>query len=348
MNMSYMMETEINSQSEILGNLIEKYILNYCVLMDIPLKISRIVIVGSGSSYNAGLFGKSFFENISDVETNVEYASEIANSNFDNFSSDTVYIFVSQSGKSEDVIEAFKKAKNMGAKTFAITNNKDSYLYENADYKFDIMADREYAIAATKTFSATVLMLWIIAVKIAQNKHFDVSDETKNIYSLKNDIDAAIKDIDNIDIAVKFLAKQKGFSIIGLGENFALAKETALKIKETCYINTGAYPMGDFLHGHYALLNKSNVLLTFITSYTAENEFNLYKKIISNYKTKVVLISDGYEDYNSDILIKFKKAESKIVNILCMIVVIQLLAFKMAVKLRHNVDKPKGLNKVVV
>ena len=80
MNMSYMMEMEIKSQSEIIESLVKKYIVNYCVLMDIPLEISKISIIASGSSYNAGVFGKYFFESIPNVETSVEYASEVANS----------------------------------------------------------------------------------------------------------------------------------------------------------------------------------------------------------------------------------------------------------------------------
>jgi len=342
-----MMESEINSQSEVLGNLVEKHIVNYCVLADIPVNISRIVIVGSGSSYNAGLLAKNFFQNIADIETSVEYASEIANSDFDNFRPDTTYIFVSQSGKSEDVISAFNKVKRMNAKTVAITNNIESYLYEKADYKFNINAQREYAIAATKTFSATVLILWIIALKAAQNKHLAITNEIKGIYTIKNHLIELFKNIENLNGAAKFLAKQKGFSIVGLGQNFAIAKEASLKIKETCYINTNAYPMGEFLHGHFALLNENKVLLAFLTSYATENEISIYKKIISTYKTKSIIISDEFNDFKSKYLIKFNKSESKIINTLCMIIIIQLLAFKMARRLHHNVDKPTGLNKVV-
>lgn len=348
MNMSYMMESEINSQTDILGNLVEKYIVNYCIMLDIPVEIKRVVIVGSGSSYNAGLFAKSFFRNIADTEATVEYASEIANSNFDNFSNDSFYIFVSQSGQSEDVINAFEKIKRMGARTLAITNNIDSHIFKYADFRFYLDTKREYAIAATKTFSASVLALWLIAVKTAQNKHLDVSEEIKNIYSIKTNLSNMIKDVDNLDYAIKFLAKQSGFSIVGIGDNFALAKETALKIKETCYINTSAYPMGEFIHGHYAILNKDRVLLTFITDYTTPKEIEIYKKIITTYKKcKAVIISDSYEDYNSHLLVKFKKSETKIINTLFMIILIQTLAFKMAIRLRHNVDKPKGLDKVV-
>ena len=150
-------------------------------------------------------------------------------------------------------------------------------------------------------------MLWILAVKIAQNKHIDVSEQVKNIYMLKEDIEHSIKDLDNIDSSVKLLSGLKDFSIIGLGEYYPLAREASLKIKETCYINTSPYPTGEFVHGHFALLNKSKVFLTFITHDASENELALLNKILKTYKTKSLVISDLYEDYNCDILIKFNK-----------------------------------------
>ncbi len=347
MNMSYVMETEIYSQGQIVEDLIKKYVINYCVLMDIPIEINRISIIAAGSSYNAGIFGKCFFEKISNVETSVNFASEIANSTFSNFDKNTLYILISQSGESIDTVCAMNKIKESGAKVLCITNNLESTMYKNADYKFDINAGREKAIAATKTYSATVVMLWLIAVKIAQNKHIDISQETKNIYSIRNNFDAFIKDIDNIDFAAKFLSKRKSFSILGLGYNYALSLEAALKIKETSYIATSAYPMGEFIHGHFALLNKENTFLTFVNGDCSETELKLLDKIINTYKSKSVVVSDVYEDYNCDILIKFNAGQSKIATILNMIVLVQLLAFKIAVRLKKNVDNPKGLNKVV-
>ena len=344
--MSYVMENEINSQGQVIEGLINKYIINYCVLMDIPLEIKRVTIVASGSSYNAGMYGKQFFEKIAKVPASLEYASEVAN-DFYNFSDDSLYIFVSQSGNSTDTVVAMQKAKDLNVKTMCITNNLESKMYEMADYKFDLEAGRENAIAATKTFSATVVMFWLIACKIAQNKHLDISEETKNIYSIRKNIENAMKDIDNIDVAVKFLSKFKDFSICGFGYNYALSCEAALKIKETCYINTNAYPIGEFIHGHFAVLNKSKVFLTFMTSSASDYELNLLKRIKSTYKSKTVVISDIYEDYECDILVKFNQGQSQIANIVNMILVIQMLALKMAIKLKRNVDKPIGLSKVV-
>ncbi|MBR2068236.1 MAG: SIS domain-containing protein [Candidatus Gastranaerophilales bacterium] len=345
--MSYMMEFEINSQGVILENLINTYIKNYCVLMDIPLVIKRAVIVASGSSYNAGLLGKYFFENIANIEAGIEFASEFCKSKFDNFDKNTLYIFISQSGKSSDTLASFRKIKEKGIKTLCITNNEDSPMYLEADYKFNIMAGKENAIAATKTFSASVIMLWLIACKSAQNKLIDISDEIQNIYLLGKNLETTINNIDNLDVAAKFISKQKEFSICGFGHYFPLAREAALKIKETSYINTSSYPMGEFIHGHFALLNKSKVFLCFITQDCEEYELELLNKILTTYKTKALIASDIYEDYNGDILIKIPKSNSKIATIINLIVLIQLLALKVALLLKRDVDKPKGLNKVV-
>ena len=345
--MSYVMETEIYSQGTVIENLINRYVINYCVLMDIPLQIKRISIIASGSSYNAGVFGKYFFENISNIPTSIDFSSEVIGSKFNNFDQDTLYVFLSQSGLSVDSVEAMKKVKESGAKTLSITNNIESYMHNMADYRFYIDAGEEKAIAATKTFSATVVMLWLIALKAAQNKHIDVSDETKEIYSIKKNIDSAINDFDNIDLCAKTLSKLDGFAIFGYGLYYPLALETALKIKETSYINTSVYPSGEFVHGHFALLNKTKAFLTFLTSDASEYELSILKKVLKTYKAKSIVISDVYEDYDCDILLKFPKGNSKIATIVNMIILIQVLALKIAIKLKRNVDNPQGLIKVV-
>lgn len=345
--MSYMMELEINSQNVIIAELIKKHVVNYCVLMDIPSVIKKVSIIASGSSYNASYLGKYFFETISDIPSSVDYASEAANSELKNYDPDTLYIFLSQSGESVDTVSALKKIKEKGLKTLCITNNIESTMYKLADYKFDINAGREKAIAATKTFSATVLMLWLIALKAAQNKHIDISKETTNIYQLPSTILSALKELEGLDYAAKLISKQKEFSIAGFQKNYALAKEAALKIKETSYINTSAYPLGEFVHGHFALLNKSKVFLTFMTKDVTEIEKNLLKKIKDTYHPKMIVIGDDYEDYGADILIKIPESKSRISAIMSSIIALQLLALKVAIKLKRDVDKPQGLNKVV-
>lgn len=347
MNMNYMMEKEIYSQAEVINNLVDKYIKNYCVLVELPLVIKRIVVIASGSSYNAAMCGKYFFENIARTPCCVEYASEFSFYKEGNYEQDTLYIFISQSGASPDTLACLQKVKSYDAKTLCITNNENSPIYNLSDYKININAGVEHAIAATKTFSASVFTLWIIACKIAQNKHIDITKETQGIYSVSKNIEKVADEIDNLNTAAKFLSKQKDFSTFGFGVNYPLSREAALKIQETSYINISSYPMGEYIHGHFALLNKSKVLLTFLTGEPNEAEIKLLQKILSTYKTKSVIISDTYEDYNCDILIKIPRGVSKISTVINTIITTQLLALKIALILNRNVDKPKGLDKVV-
>ncbi len=341
------METEIASQGQIIDNLINKYVVNYCVLVDIPVNIKRIVIVASGSSYNAALYGKYFFEKITKIKTNLEYASEVAQEDDYCFDNGAFYIFISQSGKSADTLCAIKKVKEQKIKTAVITNNPKSEMYELAQYKFNIEAGEEHAIAATKTLSATIVMLWLISLKIAQNKHIDITDETNNIYSIKSEIDNTINNIENLNIAAKLISKQNGFSIFGKGVDYALSREAALKIRETSYINTSSYPIGEFIHGHFAILNKTNLFLTFVNSKSDKNILSILNKILSTYRTKSIIISDEWDDFECDILIKYPKTQTKIASIISKIIVVQMLALSVAIKLKRNVDKPKGLKKIV-
>lgn len=348
MNMSYMMDDEIKSQVGIIKNLIDEFFINYCIKIDIPLKFKQIKIIASGSSFNAAYFGKYFFENTAQTETSIDYASEFINSKFSDFDTkDTLYILISQSGNSKDTVLAMEKLKNKGAVTLCITNNKESIMYQKCDYKIFINAGIEKAIAATKTFSASVFILWLLALKKAQNNPDFSNDEIKNIYSIPSSLNNIFENIENFDMAQKILSKQKDFSIIGLGELYPLCREMALKIKEINYINATAYPMGEFIHGHYAILNKSKVLVIFLIGEKSEFELSTIQKILNSYKTKTILVSDEYLDLNCDTLVKIPSCQSKIALLLTAIIFIQLLAMKIAIKLKRDVDKPKGLQKIV-
>ena len=177
--------------------------------------------------------------------------------------------------------------------------------------------------------------------------HINITEETKEIYQIRRNIEASLSNLDNLNLAAKTLSKTNGFAIFGLGYHYALSLETALKIRETSYLNTSAYPSGDFIHGHYALLNKTNTFLTFATTDSNEYELNILKKVLKTYKCKSIVISDAYEDYDCDILLKFQKGSSRIATIVNMIILIQMLALKIAIYLKRNVDKPQGLVKVV-
>ena len=343
--MAYTMEYEINSQGAILENLTEKYIKNGIVLLDIDASINKVVLIGSGSSYHSALLGKYFFNNIAHVEASAEYASEYANLDFKSPNKGTLHIFISQSGKSSDTLCALRKIKQNGGKVLSLTNNPDSPMHNEVEYRFLMEASREYAIGATKTFSSSVLMLWIMACSLAQKKCFNISNEIKDVFKLRECIEYTMNNTKNIDKVAEFISKQNAISILGYGIQYPLALEAALKIKETSYINTSAYPLGEFVHGHFAVLNKDNVILNFLDESKNEKEKELLDKISNTYQVENLYISSYLE--SNDRTIKIPDTKSKIINIFEMITIIQLLAFKTAIILGRDVDKPKGLDKVV-
>ncbi len=340
------MELEILEQPAIIDAFINKYIKNYVLLLDVPVNIKNIKIVASGSSYNCGLLGKKFFEDIAQIDTKTEFSGEFV-CRTKQPDKDALYIFISQSGETYDTTLAAKKVKEVGAVTFAIVNNENSTLWNLCDYKININAGKENSIAATKSFTASLCALYLCAVKIAQNNLKDVTKYLKNILDTRKNIENILDLTVNIDKAAKFLSKYDAFSTIGQGVNYALARECALKIKETSYIDVNAYSMGEFVHGHVAILNKIDTLIEIITSDFCDFEIKTLNKIVNDYKPKSVVISDTQENFDAKIPIILPYCEDMLTRILSVVFVVQMLALKIALKLKRDVDKPHGLNKVV-
>ena len=220
----------------------------------------------------------------------------------------------------------------------------------------NIEAGVEKSIAATKSFTGGVLCLWLLALQIAQNKALDIKEHLKNIEKIEEDTNFIINNTKNIDRAASVLSGLKSFPVIGYSYNYVIAKEGARKIKETSYIDVNAYPTGEFLHGHTAILNENSVILEIFSHTIGEFEQKTLDKIKKDYTPKTITITDFDNDgaaagcggdSNDSITILFKKFDNEIVTMLSFLIILQLLALNVAQKLGRNVDKPKGLNKVV-
>lgn len=340
------MEREIIEQTPLIAGLIQKYVQTYAVVVDMPMNIKNIKIIASGSSYNCGLLGKKFFELISKVDTSVEFASEFMADDY-KVDPESLYFFISQSGETYDTMCAAKKVKEAGAKTYAVVNNSSSSLYDLCDYKIDILAGEEKSIAATKSFTLSVCALYLCALKIAQNKLMDVKEYIKDIPNIDKNLSILFDEIKNLDKTAEFLSKYKAFYVVGNNFNYAISKEASLKIKETTYIDVNSMPMGEFLHGHVATLNKIDTLIEIITGCASEFETKTISKIAKDYNPKSVVITDLDEDFGAKYTVSFPKFNDLLSRTLATIITIQLLALKIALKLKRNVDSPQGLSKVV-
>lgn len=341
-----LMYAEIGDQPRVFDSLIKKYIKAGVVKTAFPVEFSEVKFVASGSSYNCARLGQKFFENIAGLKTSFEYSSEFNSNQKRPINKDVLYFFISQSGETYDTKCALDLTLSKGGSTFALVNNDNSYIYNNCKFKMNIEAGVEKSIAATKSFTGGVLCLWLLALQAAQNKGIEIKNHLAHIDNIKNDIEDVILNTKNIQESANILSGLKSFPVVGYSYNYVIAKEGALKIKETSYIDVNAYPTGEFLHGHTAILNENSVIVELSPASMGEFERKTLEKIKKDYNPKIVAVTDN-EGYKADVIIGFKKFENEITSILAFVIIMQLLALNIALKLNRNVDKPIGLNKVV-
>jgi len=349
------METEIYEQSIILDTLLKTHVDdNDDILLDVPQDIEKIVLVASGSSYHCARYAADLFGNIAGIEARAMYSSEFLLKSAVPHSLDILYVFITQSGETSDTNKALNRAKEFGVLTYAVTNKKESTIWNSADYKIDCQAGEEKSIAATKSLTSQMLCLTLLVLKYASLKNIaqsgkciDVSGVLEELRSLPEEIDITYSLHPQIKKMAKFLSIYKSIVITADGISYALAKEVALKIKETSYINANAIILGEFMHGHVAVLNKKYPLIYIENgdlSYTAIKNLN---KITDDYKPSLCIIGNTNDKVKTKFNINLS-CESDIVKAFCIVVIGQLLSLEIAKCLRRNVDKPKGLDKVVI
>lgn len=341
------METEIFEQSEVLKNLLNTHVNdNNYILFDIPTDIQKVVFVASGSSYHCARFTADLFGNVAGMEARAIYSSEFLLKAAVPHDSDILYVFITQSGETSDTNSALKKAKEFGMRTLCITNKKGSTIWEASDFQIDCCAGEEKSIAATKSLTTQMLCCTLLVLKYSAHKGIDISGYINDLKTLPDFIEKVYKLHPEIKEMAKFLAKYKNIVVTADGISYAIAKEASLKIKETSYINVYSNILGEFMHGHVAILNNKPAMVHISVnelSYTAIKNLN---KIIEDYNPPLSIIGCSNEKihtkYNLDI-----NCESEIVKSFCLVVICQLLALEIATALGRNVDKPHGLHKVV-
>lgn len=342
------MEKEILEQSEIAKNILDAYLdQDGNITVDIPEGINRIILVASGSSYHCARYAAELFGSVAKIEAHAVYSSEFLLEATIAHNPDVLYIFITQSGETTDTNSALEKAKEFGVKTLCITNKENSTIWNAAQYKMACLAGEEHSIAATKSFTSQLLCSTLLALKFAQNKGVDIYDYTLDLKTIPLYIEQAYALLPKIKQLARFISKYKNIVITADGSSYALAKEASLKIKETSYINVISSILGEFMHGHVAILNNNRSVLIYILNdnltYTATKNLN---KIKESYNPPICVIGNKTNQVKSTYNINID-CEKPIIKTFGIAVIIQLLALETALKLHRNVDKPHGLNKVV-
>lgn len=346
------MEIEIFEQPNILKNLISRYITpeNY-ILINLPLNIKKVLLIASGSSYNCAYITAEMLKDMANCDAECVYSSEFEMNKDIPIPEDVLYIFISQSGETTDTLDALKQISGRTDKIFCVTNNEDSTLWQMSNYKMMTYAGKEFSIASTKAMGAQLFCLYLLVLKIMYSRNIDIQPELTHIHNLPIFLEEILKDLKQLKLVTNKLSKFNSISILGSREFYALAKEGALKIKETSYSNTNAYPQGEFMHGHLAVLNQKAALISLIDKRHESHCVKNLKKIKEDYKPFIVTISnkdcdsaiDKFSNYNFKL-----NSDSMIFTMFGTLLIMQLFALEIAKKLRKNIDRPLGLRKVVI
>ena len=341
----YMLK-EINEQASVIRNIISKYFNNNEINIDNNIintikEADRIYIIGCGTSYNSGLIGKNFFEKWANIPTEVHLASEFAY-NTPILSKNPMFIFLSQSGETADLRAVLTKLKNIDKnyKTLVITNVESSTLSRECDYKLLLYAGIEIAVASTKSYTAQIAVLSILAYTLSK-QNFDLKHDLSIV---SNAIETILTDIEHIkNISNEIFTKRNAF-YIGRGVDYYSASEAALKLKEISYIQTEGFAGGELKHGTIALIEKDTPVIAIITNSSLElNTRSNISEVSSRGAKTFVITLEKIAKENEYAIPNVNEDLAPMVSI----VVCQLFSYFCALSKNLDVDKPRNLAKAV-
>jgi len=314
--------------------------------------LRRIVILACGTSYHAGVVGRYVIEEWARIPVEPDIASEWRYRN-PVVSKDTLVIGISQSGETADVLAAMRLAREKGARTVAITNMMGSQITREVDSVIYTRTGLEVGVAASKTFTAQVALLDLIALKLAQVKRTLPADEIEFILDRLYELPERMQDFLDGNHPLEEIAQRyydkPFFLYLGRHIGLPVCLEGALKLKEISYIPTEAYSAGEMKHGPIALLDEDTPVVCVATN------SHVYDKVVSNIQESrargahvIAIATDGNEDiqHHADDVIFVPKTPAFLQAVLA-IMPLQLLAYRIARLRGMNVDQPRNLAKTV-
>lgn len=304
--------------------------------------VKNIVLLGCGTSFNAGLIGEKFFKEINRNLNTVQVfdGSEFTKQDMPSIGK-TIYIFISQSGETRDLIDALEICEEEKVFTIGVINSVDSLIARRMDCGVYTNCGREVAVASTKSFTSQCVVLSLIAIFIAQLNQANEDIRSRfitDLLALAGNVSTVFKDYDGT-VANMFYDSQSMY-ILGKGINSAVAKEGALKIKEMSYVHAEGYMAKSLKHGPFGLLNDGFPVILLETEKDVLD--NVYQEVCAR-RASVLRITPRENKYGK--MIKIPKNDSY--GCILSSIVLQLLAFDIAIYKKLNPDFPKNLAKCV-
>jgi glucosamine--fructose-6-phosphate aminotransferase (isomerizing) len=360
---------EIHEQPATLAATLDRYVLSNSFREELCAPVrdwlrsanEEIVIAASGSSRHAGMVAELLLEDLSGIAVDVEYASEYTYRAEKSLKNAAVMV-ISQSGETADTLAALRKANLSGHQTLAITNVAGSTMAGEATVSFPTEAGRERAIPATKSFTAQLLNLCLLSLLAAEALNEITAAEIKLRLTELAALPAILgAQIPAWEAAIRDLAPKYGaaasFLFLGRGVHYPIAREGALKLKESAYLHAEGYPSGELKHGPNALVSEGTPLVMIATFDPNDpDSLQRYEKVLHLMRdmrqqgAEILAIANTGDQAVASIAsdtIFIESAREALLPIY-EIVPLQLLSYFVAVHRGIDVDHPRNLTKAVL
>ena len=357
----HFMLKEINEQPDIVRHNLQAHLKdsNSSVVFDninlneLAAKVKKIEIVACGTSLHAAMVAKYVMEEWLHLPVSIEAASEYIY-HYNTTDEDTLVIGISQSGETIDTITALKRAKEHNATTLVITNRPDSSIVRTSDLVVPLNAGIEVSVAATKSYTAQLMSLYLLALGLAEAKGTLDNEKLVQIKTELKTLPAKMEEILSNSSSIKECAQKyynkKSLIYIARGINTATAFEGALKLKEISYVNANAYIAGELKHGPIALLDENMPVVAVLVPGGAS-----YAKTLSNCEeakarnAKMIAVSSApRQELESvfDDVISIPSVSEDLSPILTALPM-QMFAYYVSDLLGREIDQPRNLAKSV-
>lgn len=316
------------------------------------LNAERIIIIGCGTSWHAGLVGEYLIEELARIPVEVEYASEFRYRN-PIINENDIVIAISQSGETADTLAAINLAKSKGATIFGVCNVVGSSIARATHAGAYTHAGPEIGVASTKSFTAQVSVLCLIALTLGHKNGTLAESRYRQLLEELDSVPDKVEEVLKTNTIVKGISDLfkdvKNFLYLGRGFNFPVALEGALKLKEISYIHAEGYPAAEMKHGPIALIDEEMPVVVIANKNTS------YEKIVSNIQEVkarggkiIAVVTNGDKEVTrlADYTISIPEIDEALSPMIT-VVPLQLLSYHIAVMRGCNVDQPRNLAKSV-
>jgi len=327
----------------------------------IPHPVNEIHIIASGTSRHAGLVAQFWLEQLAKIPTRVRSGSEFVEAPLP-LTTHTLTLGITQSGETADTLQALELEKQRRSGLSAayqscllgITNHPASSLAQQVDVVMATLAGTEVGVAATKTFTTQLLVLFLLTLDLANHRRAMQHDRIQDFLNALNQLPAKIQQVFQQNSLIQTLAQQfveaQSCVLLGRGISRAIALEGALKLKETTYLHAEGYAAGEFMHGPIALLDERVPVIAIAPAGTYPAIFSNVQKAKSHGSPVIgIVAADNAAEtagvFDTQIVVP---AVDEVLSPILTVIPLQLLAYHIAVLRGLDVDRPRNITKTLV